>query len=417
MITDRKPLKVDFGVLAFGNFKTASAQKYYRVGVPLSTMYDLGLANVYAVQGEQDADLLPKLMCNSDVVQVWGGVDENALQIATLWKEAKPIQQNGKFIAPPLFIMDMDDAIEHVYPFNQVFSHYGIRDWDGRILSPGDSITWPKPDGTTLTLWEDKKTKGWEGQVFDIERNLKTIGRHYDIARAASGVTVTTPALKELFEYQGCENVYVFPNSVIPKDHRYPNFPDRASVRLLWEGGGSHMDSWFTIRRPFVDFMKRHPEVTFVVFGNVFPWMTAEIPESQLEVHGWVDYAAYKQYRGTLDADINLCPLFDHPFTRAKSAIRWYEASLGPKPEATLAANVGPYKEIEHGKTGLLYNTPEEFVEQLEGLVRNTDLRRDLGAGAKDWVLANRTAETTVPGLVEFYKELKARQRQEALAV
>ncbi len=411
-----KPVPVDFALLTIGNFQKINAQKYYRILVPADTMYEMGLSNVYRTT-EADKDALPNIMCGADVIQVWGAIDEATLATAEAWRDAKPIQRNGKVLTPPVFVMDMDDAIEHVYPFNEVFAVYGIRDWDGRILEPGESVKKEIDDGSSVTIWEDKKTKGVDRQTFDIARNLETIARHYDIARQATGVTVSTPALKELFEYQGCENVYVYPNSVVPKHHYFPNLAPHEGIRILWEGGASHMESWWPIRRAFVDFMKKHPECKFVVFGQVFSWMENEIPSEQLETHGWVEYAAYKTHRAVLDADINLCPLFDHPFTRAKSAIRFYEASIGPKPEATLAANVGPYKEIEHGKTGLLYNTPEEFVEQLEGLVQNADLRRDLGAGAKDWTLANRVASKTVPGLLDFYKELKAKQRMEALAV
>lgn len=410
-----KPVDADLAVLSLGNFQKVNAQKYYRVLVPNATMYEMGLANVHRTD-ETDMESLPNLMCGADVIQVWGAVDDTSLASAEAWKDAKPIQRGGKILTPPVFVMDMDDAIEHVYPFNEVFAVYGIRDWDGQFLEPGQSVTFPTQNGKPIVLWEDKKTKGVDGMTFDVARNMKTITTHYDIARSAAGVTVTTPALKELFEYQGCENVYVFPNSVVPRDHWYPDLAPHEGVRILWEGGASHMESWYPIRHAFVEFMRSHPECKFVVFGQIFPWMEAEIPAAQIETHGWVDYSAYKLTRACMGADINLCPLFDHPFTRAKSAIRWYEASLGPRPEATLASKCGPYLEIEHGKTGLLYSTPAEFVEQLEGLVQNAELRRDLGRGAQGWVLANRAAEKTVPGLMEFYKELKAKQTMEVLA-
>ena len=143
--------------------------------------------------------------------------------------------------------------------------------------------------------------------------------------------------------------------------------------------------------------------------------MKKQIPESQFEYHPWVQYDAYKLHRYCMAADINLAPLVDAAFTKSKSAIRWYEASMGPNPEATLAANVGPYQEIEHDKTGMLYNSPQEFAEMLDGLINNVDLRKRLGPEAQKWVLANRTVEKTVPGLVEFYKHLLAKQRREFL--
>jgi glycosyltransferase involved in cell wall biosynthesis len=160
--------------------------------------------------------------------------------------------------------------------------------------------------------------------------------------------------------------------------------------------------------------VKDNPDVTFVVFGHLFNWMK-DLPN--IEHHDWVDYAAYKTYRKCLDVDINLAPLVPGTFNECKSAIRWYDASLGKNPEATLAANVGPYKEIEDGKTGLLYDTPEEFAENLQLLIDNeSNIRQRLGQAARRWVLQNRAAEKTVPGLFEWFKEIKAKQRMDNLA-
>jgi hypothetical protein len=409
-----KPLNVDFGVLAIGDFRSPSAQKYYRVEVPFRTMYEMGLCNTYMTR-DQDRKQIAQLMSGSDIIQQWGPFDETSLNIAKTWGDLKPAYKNGRVSTPPVFVMDMDDAIEYCHPFNQAFSVYGIRDWDGSFLEPGDNVVWPKPDGTEHIIWKDQVTVGIEGTVFDIARNIKTITNHYEIGRCAAGVTLTTPALQEIFAEQGIKDTYIFPNSVRPKDHMWPNLAPHDGVRVLWEGGSAHMESWYPIRHAFVDFLKKHPQVKFVSVGTIFPWMPKEIAPEQLEIHDWVDYSNYKLMRAVLDCDINLCPLFDHPFSRSKSAIRWYEGSLGPRPEAALAANVGPYKEIEDGKTGFLYKDGEEMAEKLGALVSNAELRKTLAQNAQEWVLANRSAEKTVPGLFEYYKELKARQRMEAL--
>ena len=175
------------------------------------------------------------------------------------------------------------------------------------------------------------------------------------------------------------------------------------------------MDSWMPIRKPMLKVLKENPNVVLVVFGDPFRWMK-EIPAEQFEFHGWVDYAAYKLQRAVLNCEINLCPLVNTPFTQAKSAIRWYEGSLGPNPEAALAANVGPYgEEMEDGVTALLYDTPQEFYEKLTQLIKSKSLRNKLSTASRKWVLDNRTAEKTTPGLMQFFLELKAKQRREAI--
>jgi glycosyltransferase involved in cell wall biosynthesis len=82
-----------------------------------------------------------------------------------------------------------------------------------------------------------------------------------------------------------------------------------------------------------------------------------------------------------------------------------------------LASNYGPYKEIEDGKTGLLYDTPEEFVQKLSVLIENAELRKTLADGAKEWVRANRFAEVTAVGHAEFLRELRSIKKAELLGV
>jgi len=155
----------------------------------------------------------------------------------------------------------------------------------------------------------------------------------------------------------------------------------------------------------------KYPQVKFVIWGTTYRWIHDQIPEHQMEVHDWVPYDAYKPMRVLIDADINLCPLADNPFNRSKSAIKWYEGLMGEFPEPCLAGRAGPYaEEMVDGETGLLYTSPEEFVEKLSALIEREELRRMLGANAKKWVWENRHYSVTVPKLFEFYESLRARK-------
>lgn len=405
---------MSLGVWAFGGFHKYSAQQYYRLTLPLLTLSDLG-AHVYLDDGKQDQELTREAMFGADILLGWGCQGSNDYKLATHFREAGGLIKGGEIILPPAFVLDMDDATEYCHPLNPAFASFGVRSWEGEILSPGDSLLLPGRSGDRV-LWQDKETRGGQGRLFDIERNIHDLGVHYDIARAASGVSVTTEALAQCYRDQGVENVYVFPNSVRESDYHFPNLAPHAEVRLLWEGGAAHIDSWWYLKAPLLQVLKDHPNVKLVVFGTAFPWMTKEIPSEQFEFHDWVDYAGYKATRVILDCDINLCLLTDGPFTRAKSAIRFYEGSLGPRPEAALASNVGPYREIEDGKTGLLFDTPEQFAEKLKVLIADAELRKTLGSAARQWVLDNRGADKTVPGLLSWYNDIKARQRQAVLA-
>jgi glycosyltransferase involved in cell wall biosynthesis len=353
----------------------------------------------------------------ADILVTWRPMYQNGYEYVKMFSDLSPKYKDGLVLLPPLLVLDSDDAIDYVHPFNFAYAALGVRGFDSKPLTPGQNVVWKNADGKETVLWKDKVSVGQSGMVFDIERNLKDMGYHYDAARVAGGVTVTCEELRQNYIDQGVnpDKVYVYPNSLIPSDFPHIDLAPHKDIRIVWEGGASHMDSWWEIHEPLEEVLKENPNVKLVVLGQDYPSMRRNIDKAQIEFHPWVDYAAYKIKRATLGGDINLCPLVDQVFTRCKSAIRWYEGSIGKYPEASLAANVGPYKEIEDGETGLLYDDRSEFKTKLETLIKEKELRHKLGKNAKKWVMTNRTPKATVPGLAAFYKELKSRQRKEAL--
>lgn len=409
-------IKSSFGVYGMSNFDKVTAQAYYRVGVPLKSLHSLGLANVYLDDGKDNRDLATAIMAGSDIAMGWNMSTDAGFKVIQDFNAMHSAVKNGGLILPPTFVLDMDDDLSYVSPLNDTYCYFGVRNWAGDILKPGDSLLWPAPNGKTITLWDDKITEGAGNMKFDIERNLATLERHYEGARLSRGVTVTTPFLAQIYRDQGCKNVHVYPNSIIESDFYIPELAPHKGIRILWQGSTSHFEDWFPVQEALVQVLKENPHVTLVIYGALWKYLERNVPEGQLEFHPWSDYSTYKVKRHILGTDINLCPLIDTPFNRSKSALKWYEASIGPTPEATLAANVGPYQEIEHGKTGLLYSTPEEFKTNLQALIKSKELRLALASHARDWVRLNRAAEKTALPLIEFYESLKAEQRREALA-
>ncbi len=413
-----KKKKVKNEVAVWGAWHTSenSAIRYYRMEVPLRGIQRIDGCHTYMAESGGDTDLRYEAMMAADICMYWRVANKAGYEYFRQFADFGPIQKKGETIYPPLLIIDTDDAVDWVHPFNQAYNCLGVRDQNGNMLKPGQDVT-VTYKGKTEVLWKDKFTRGMKDYIFDIEQNLENIGYHYDAARLAAGVTVTCDFLAQIYKDQGCEEVYVFPNTIIPEDWWFPPLKPHDDIRIIWEGGASHLDSWIPIKEPTLDVLKNNLNAKLVVFGDPFGWMKTEIPANQLELHPWIGYDGYKLKRACLQADINLAPITDSAFTRSKSPIRWYEGSMGPNPEATLAANVGPYEEIEHGKTGMLYNTPQEYAEMLDGLIKNADLRKRLGPEAQKWILANRTVEKTTPGLVAFHKHLLAKKRRDFLKV
>lgn len=390
------------------------ASSYYRINVPLGYLTKSGLANVYQHSKDNQQESVMALMY-SDIAQMYAMAGIGTLHRVESMRAKRPGKHGDTVIYPPALIYDHDDNVDFVHPFNSTYVSLGTRDYPaGKMLEAGDVIQYFDHEDRPVDLWVDQETM-YNGQQFDIQRNLHDMKVRYEILQKCDGATATTPALASYFkEVMGQPNVYVFPNTIDMSDYE---FFDTAradqKVRILWQGSNSHYIDWYPLREPLKRIVEKYRDkVTFVIFGEYFRWIHDVIPADMIEHHPWKPYEAYKLKRGLLNCDINLCPLVDNMFNRCKSAIKWYEASVWNKPEATLAAKVEPYHEIEDNVTGLLYTTGDEFVEKLSLLIEDADLRTRLGAAAKEWVLANRTPERTVPGLLEFYQDVRARQKR-----
>lgn len=88
--------------------------------------------------------------------------------------------------------------------------------------------------------------------------------------------------------------------------------------------------------------------------------------------------------------DINIVPLCDTIFNRAKSENKWIEASLVKIP--TVASDVGAFAQmIRHEETGFLCATDEDWIKCLSELIESPQLRRKIGKQAYNFCMKRCT--------------------------
>ena len=79
--------------------------------------------------------------------------------------------------------------------------------------------------------------------------------------------------------------------------------------------------------------------------------------------------------------DINIVPINENIFNEAKSENKWVEAALVKVP--TVASNFGVYKQIiDHGETGLLCTSNEDWYKELKIIITNEKLRKTIAENA-----------------------------------
>ena len=213
-------------------------------------------------------------------------------------------------------------------------------------------------------------------------------------------ITTSTPLLAE--EYKKInKNTIVLPNYVNPED--WPDVPQRNEgdkVRIGIVGSTAYQADFFGIK-DLIKKLTKDPRVQVVLFGlhskqhrkdnpliNKIHWKEYAFWDS-LENVEFVPFCKMENYFFQLDElklDLMMIPRRHNYFNQCKSNIKFLEASMLEIPVIAEGFDGGPYQELD-GKNGLL--ATNDWEEKVEMMIKDKDLRRQIGRNAKEYVLKN----------------------------
>lgn len=119
----------------------------------------------------------------------------------------------------------------------------------------------------------------------------------------------------------------------------------------------------------------------------------------------FVTYAEYENAIRT--SDIAILPLRDNEFNRSKSDLKFIECAGNGA--VVLASPVVYANSIEEGKTGFIYRDERDFVNKLNLLIKNRNLRRMVAEKAYDYVRHERLMSQHYEERLDWYGELLQR--------
>ena len=186
------------------------------------------------------------------------------------------------------------------------------------------------------------------------------------------------------------KNIKIIPNCVDPVDvkraKKYIKKNTGDTIRIGWTGGITHKDDLEYVLDDIAYIMKKYPNVVFVVKGGYFTYDFSCLPQDRIEKHEpETDWFRYIKEQAKLRIDIGLAPLVDHPFNHSKSPCKFYEYTMCGIPVLARGNSNMPYgRTIQDGKTGLLFKTKKQFIEKLEILINNINLRKELVGNATE---------------------------------
>lgn len=207
--------------------------------------------------------------------------------------------------------------------------------------------------------------------------SLDVLARHDQAIRMADGLIVTTQALSDVYG-PFAKRCWTLPNALPEWVSAIKASMRDEHVRVGWAGiiGTHSIDlEWFApVARQALE------GALFTTVGDGVK-TAAMLGLRTVDGHDWqIDPLAL--YKLMARADIGIVPLQPCPFNAAKSGLKALEYQSLGKP--VVVVDLPEQRAVvEHGVTGFVAGTPDEFAGYVRMLVRDADLRAQMGTAAR----------------------------------
>ncbi|MDD7220240.1 MAG: glycosyltransferase [Blautia sp.] len=227
----------------------------------------------------------------------------------------------------------------------------------------------------------------WLSSMNELERNaydenVRRMGKMLSLCDAA--ITTTKALAEELKKYvpEVLINRNCASDEMLGLSEKALAEKKRTSSRIVlgyFSGSSTHLDDFELILPVLSCIMKKYETVNMLIMGIMD--MPSELEEFGDRIHRveFMDYRKLPEWIASVD--INLAPLNDTIFNRAKSENKWTEAALVQV--VTVASRLGAFQEkIRDGIDGILCGSQQEWFERLCDLVEHPVKRAEIADNA-----------------------------------
>jgi glycosyltransferase involved in cell wall biosynthesis len=287
--------------------------------------------------------------------------------------------------------LEMDDDIFGLFSdaLNQPFIRIEIEKYRAAIIQQLQTA-FPWKTQTDLDSW-------WESYIpVSVERKIdevfnKPVSHMVAAARILCSTEPLSDSIRKMFG--SGTRISVAPNFVDPAD--FVTVPREGdTVRIGYAGTPTHGKDLPLAMPGFAECAKL-PNVELVFFGQHPRSSEGDFTPGVYEWNGTpYTYAGpssdFSEFVKRISAlDIAVAPLADNVFNRCKSPQKWFESSMHGT--AMVLSDLPVYDCVTHGVTGFKAKTADEFTYYMRLLVENAELRRKMGAAAREAVLTRHT--------------------------
>jgi glycosyltransferase involved in cell wall biosynthesis len=259
-----------------------------------------------------------------------------------------------------------------------------------------------------------------------LRKQIGWLWRIWNVLRRCDGFIVSTPELKKVYGFMA-KRTFVFPN-YMELEHwlKEPKRNQTDRVRILWAGSTSHTGDLEWVKPIIGTILEKYPQVQFIYMGHggvptddlyakfiygddVFEGLPIERRESLLPAPPNV----YPYLLAATGADIAIAPLEENYFNRFKTQCKYLEYAINGIPGVYSGWFYKDVKDYRAGlpyttadATGLLADTPEEWIQAISLLVEDATLRRQIGERARREVIEEYSFADHAPAWQGFVEKI-----------
>lgn len=204
-----------------------------------------------------------------------------------------------------------------------------------------------------------------------------------------SAITTTEGLANELMKYVkrvfinrnvASDKMFELSEKAIEHQKKYGKIMNKDKIIIgYFSGSITHNSDIEMIAPSLIKILKEFENVNLLFFGLIDIPQTLKNFQNRIETKSFINWQELPE--NIVNVDINIAPIEENIFNSAKSENKWVETSLVKVP--TVASNFGAFKHsIQHGQTGLLCETNEEWYQALKNLIHNITLKKYIAENA-----------------------------------
>jgi glycosyltransferase involved in cell wall biosynthesis len=180
----------------------------------------------------------------------------------------------------------------------------------------------------------------------------------------------------------------------------YPQkkYPYENSITLGWIGATGSIHYLEKMKPVFEALGKKYEDLKLKIICDTFFDCNNITVEKKL-------WRAQEEVADIQSLDIGLMPLMDDPWSHGKCGLKILQCLATGVPVVCSPAGINR-EIVEDGVHGFWANTQEEWIEKLEILINDSDLRRKMGMAGRKRVIKHYSLKANAPRMLKIFQQL-----------